>query len=87
MDNTTSTSKHPFMLYPGMDFTTSALADYLNEKYKTKKTGQKFLIGDIQQYLRRGYLPRPYGHHPISIVENEQIGIKIVRVDFNATKK
>jgi len=79
--------KHPFMLYPGMDYTTSALVDFLNEKYELKKTGKPFLLGDIQQYLRRGYLPKAYGHHPISVLENEEIGIKIIRVDFKSTYK
>jgi hypothetical protein len=75
------------ILIPGKDFTTSRLAEFLNEKYGGKRTGTDFLIGDIQQYLRRGYLPKSYGHHPIEFIGNEEIGIKIIRVHFNKTQE
>ncbi len=68
------------------DFTTSKLVDFLNQRYGTKKTGEHFTVGDIQQYLRRGFLPQKYGDHPIDFIENEEIGIKLVRVYFNRTR-
>jgi len=74
-------------LYEGKDFTTSKLVDYLNDKFGSKKTGKAFKIGDIQQYLRRGFLPKSYGHHPICLIESEEIGVKVVRVDFTKTVK
>ena len=79
--------KHPLMLYPGQDYTATKLVDFLNDKYGSKKTGQKFKIGDIQQYLRRGFLPKPYGHHPITFVQNDEIGVKVIRVAFKLTVK
>lgn len=69
------------------DFTTSALVDYLNEKYEKKKTGKPFTLGDIQQYLRRGFLPKNYGYHPIERVQNKKIGLKLIRVNFDKTVK
>lgn len=68
------------------DFTTSRLVDFLNQRYSVKKTGEPFTTGDIQQYLRRGFLPKKYGDHPISFIENEEIGIKLIRVYFNRTR-
>lgn len=69
------------------DFTTSKLVDYLNDKYESKKTGEPFTLGDIQQYLRRGYLPKNYGHHPIQRIEDDNTGLKFIRVDFSKTIK
>lgn len=69
------------------DFTTTALVDHLNKTYSHKKSGSPFTLGDIQQYLRRGFLPKKYGHHPIERVENEKVGIKLIRVDFTKTVK
>lgn len=69
------------------DFTTSKLAEYLNDKYGSKKSGQPFKVGDIQQYLRRGFLPKAYGHHPISLFGSDSIGVSVVRVDFDSTQK
>jgi hypothetical protein len=69
------------------DFTTSALVDYLNKEYGSKKTGEKFKLGDVQQYLRRGFLPKNYGNHPISRIEDTDIGIKLIRVELDKTVK
>ena len=69
------------------DFTIPALVSYLNEKYGGKKSGKAFTSGDIQQYLRRGYLPKPYGYNPISKVEEDDIGLRLVRVQFGIVKK
>lgn len=69
------------------DFTTSALVEYLNKKFTSKKTGEPFNLGDIQQYLRRGFLPKKYGHHPIERIENPSIGIKLIRVNFDKKVK
>lgn len=75
------------ILYPETDFTTVRLVDFLNDKYQFKKTGEKFTLNDIQQYLIRGFLPKRYGHHPIARIENEEIGVKLVRVYFDKTIK
>lgn len=69
-------------LTPGKDFTTTGLKNYLNEKYGGKKTGRDFTIGDLQQYIIKGRLPKEYGGHPISVRENEEISLKIISVDF-----
>jgi hypothetical protein len=64
-------------------FTTSKLVEFLNEAYGEKKTGKPFSSNDIQQYLRRGKLPVYAGGHPIQLVENEDIGTKLIEVDFS----
>lgn len=71
----------------GKDFTTVALVKFLNEKYGQKKTGKPFTLSDIQQYLRRGHLPRPYGFHPITLTYIQEIGINVISVDFETTLK
>lgn len=64
------------------DFTTSALVDFLNNKFGTKESGKRFRIGDLQHYVKRGCLPKQYGGQKIEIFENEAIGIKLIRVHF-----
>jgi len=76
-------NKSPLTLYPGVDFTSAKLIEFLNKKYTHKKTGQPFTTGDIQQYLKRKHLPKPYGGHPINIVECPEIGVKVIRVFFD----
>lgn len=74
-----------FIINTDTDFTASALVDFLKEKYGSKKGGTEFTFQDIQQYMRRGYLPKAYGYHPLKRVENDQVGIKLIRVDFQKT--
>lgn len=69
-------------LVEGRDFTTTGFVNFLNEKHGGKKTGKKFTIGDLQQYIRRGRLPEEYGGHPIVTIESELIGIKVLSIDF-----
>lgn len=75
MDN-----KDEMKLTPSIDFTAPKLVDHLNTTYGSKKTGKSFTVGDIQQYLRRGFLPKSYGGQLLQIVENEQIGLKVIRL-------
>lgn len=79
--------KQELVLSKKNDFTTRALVNYLNEKHGSKVSDKSFTTGDIQQYLRRGYLPKKYGHHPIEKIEDKDTGIKIIRVDFSKTAK
>ncbi len=65
------------------DFTTTALVEYLTEKYGTKKSGKPFRIGDFQGYFSRGYLPAAYGGYKIEYITNEAIGLKLIRVHFD----
>lgn len=76
-----------FVLNTETDFTASALVNFLTEKYGTKKGGTEFTFQDIQQYMRRGYLPKAYGHHPLKWITSEDIGLKIIRVDISKTHK
>lgn len=63
------------------DFTTTALADRLNEVFGSKKTGKPFTLGDIEQYGKKyKKLPDCYGGNSIEIIENKKIGIKVLRV-------
>lgn len=74
-----------FVLNTETDFTSSALVDYLKKKYKKKKGGTEFTFQDVQQYMRRGYLPKAYGHHPLEWVECKEVGVKVIRVNFDKT--
>lgn len=65
------------------DFTTRALVNYLTSVYGSKKSGKPFRIGSLQGYLRRGNLPKAYGGYKVEYIENEAIGIKLVRVHFD----
>ena len=82
-----SSKEEKFVIDDEKDYTTTALVDYLNDKYEHKKTGKKFTLGDIQQYLKRGFLPKPYGHHPIERIEIKKVGLKLIRVHFDKTVK
>ena len=61
------------------DFTTSALARFLNKKHGGKVTGKEFTIQDIQQYEYRG-IPNVYGGQSIERIELENNGIKLLRL-------
>ncbi len=77
--------ENTLVLIPGKDFTTVGLAAHLNNLHGGKKTGKPFTIGDLQQYSLRGRLPSEYGGHPIVVVTDDQIGIKILSVDFSTS--
>ena len=64
------------------DFTPSQLRDYLNKTFTTKVSGRPFTNSDIYQYSKRGKLPDEYGGYEIKIIEDEKIGIKVLRVNF-----
>lgn len=70
------------VLIEGKHFSRSGLADFLNEKYSEKKSGNKFTSRDIQQYAIRGNLPAAYGAHPIKEIRYKDLGL-FVEVDFN----
>ena len=85
MKNISLKDTNILILYPDMDFTSSKLVEFLNTKYGHKKTEKPFTLGDVQQYIRRGFLPRNYGFHPIERVESNEIGIKLIRVHLDRT--
>jgi hypothetical protein len=62
------------------DFTTAALVDHLNKEFGSKETGELFTLGDVQQYLRRGFLPKKYGNNTLERIENAQVGLKLIRL-------
>ncbi len=62
------------------DFTPSTLVKWLNEEFENKTSGNEFTIRDIQQYTIRGSLPKAYGGHSISVIEEDAIGIKVLRL-------
>lgn len=68
------------------DFTSAKLVEFLNQKYNAKKSGKNFTLGDIQQYIRRGFLPKIYGDHPIERIKFDQVGISLIRVHFNIVR-
>lgn len=48
----------------------TTLTKYLNETYKKKKSGVEFRVADVQNYVRRGYLPRYLGNVTIVTLNN-----------------
>ncbi len=71
------------LLKAGKDFTTKGLKKFLNDTHGGKKTGKEFTIGDIQQYVIKGALPKEYGGHPLEVRENDEIYLKVISVDFD----
>ncbi len=61
------------------EYTISSLKDFLVKKFGKKTTGKEFTIGDIHQYLIRGYLPHKYGGNTITV--KTQNGIKIITLN------
>lgn len=43
----------------------AAIVNWLNEKFKEKKSGLKFTAQDVQGYVKRGKLPRYIGGNSI----------------------
>lgn len=69
-----------------IDYTFTGLCNYLNDKYGSKRidgkeTGNEFNHQDIQQYCRRGYLPKKYGGHTIEVIKDEHLGITLLRIE------
>lgn len=69
-----------FKLNPETDFTPSQLRDWLNKNYGTKDSGRPFTNSDVYMYARRMYLPEQYSGKKITVIENVEIGIKILRL-------
>lgn len=67
-------------------YTASGLKDYLIERFKTKKTLEPFTPQDIQNYIRRGYLPKYLGD--IKIEETKGVrGIRTFKLIENDKSK
>jgi len=73
-------TKKRVVLNRDTDFTPSTLVRWLNSEYKHKSSGREFTIRDVQQYTMRGFLPKHYGGHTIQIIEEDSIGIKVLRI-------
>jgi len=57
-------------------FTLCTLRDYLNKKFKQKKSGKQFNILDIEQYVNKGHLPVYIGGFVIKEINNKNIEAK-----------
>jgi hypothetical protein len=69
------------------DFTLASLRDYLNERFGQKSSGKPFTIQDIQGYEAKRHIPDAYGGYEVQVLENEEIGIKLLRLKgFSRTK-
>jgi hypothetical protein len=79
--------KKKIVLNKESDFTPSALVRWLNENYQAKSSGNQFTIRDVQQYTMRGSIPRQYGGKLIEVIEEDAIGIKILRLKSKPSKK
>lgn len=47
--------------FVAQDLTLTGIVDFLNKKYKQKKTGKPFAVTDVQRYIVRGHLPHYIG--------------------------
>ncbi len=65
------------------EYTIQTFIEYMNKNFK-KKTGERFNISDIFQYLLRGYLPYRYGGKLIT--DRKESGIKIITIHENKIK-
>lgn len=45
--------------------TLTGLVNWLNEGMYVKQTGGKFTVGDVQSYIKRGYIPEYLGKNRI----------------------
>lgn len=63
-------------------FTMQRMADYLNNKYKCKTSGEPFNRQDTSGYISRGRLPREYGGNRIEFDQNsfDFYGIKLYKL-------
>lgn len=53
-------------------YTLTDLRNYLNDRFKYKKTGKSFSIADTQLYIKRGYIPKYLGN--VKIKKDTKIG-------------
>lgn len=54
-------------------YTARGLRDYLNEKFKEKKTGRSFTDQDVESYTRRGHLPKYLGGNVLEEVKDDDV--------------
>lgn len=73
-------TKKKVVLNRDTDFTPSALVRWLNDEFESKTSGREFTIRDVQQYTMRGFLPKQYGGNVIEVIEEDEIGIKVLRI-------
>jgi hypothetical protein len=64
----------------GKTFTQTKLKYSLNELYGNKKTGNPFTVADINKYVDRGHLPTYLGANELKIVDDREVGIKLIEV-------
>lgn len=56
--------------------TLTGIRDLLEQKFVTKKSGKKFLLTDVQHYVRRGNIPNYLGGYRI-VLDNSIKGVKL----------
>ena len=67
------------------DFTLTQLTEYLNKKYKEKKSGKPFTTTDVQMYEVRGGLPKYLGDFSSERI-NIKPGLHLLRLTENKDK-
>lgn len=65
----------------GKQLTLTGITYWLNENFK-KQSGNDFTTGDVQSYIRRGYLPKYLGNY-IIVRDKKLSSVKI----YNVIKK
>jgi len=59
--------------------TLTGIKVWLNETFKQKKTGKEFLLNDVQNYIKRGYLPKYLGNFNV-VPDNSVEGVKLYKI-------
>ena len=59
----------------------TGLTSWINSKY-VKQTGNRFTIGDVQQYISRGHLPSYLGRQEIKL-EDGYDNVKLYKIVEN----
>jgi len=67
------------VLEKGTDMTLQRFVEWLNENF-TKESGKRFSSQDVYGYIDRGNLPYHLGMYKVKIIEDAEIGVKVVRV-------
>lgn len=61
------------------EVTMSRICEFLNEKFKVKKSFKSFNTTDVQGYIRRGFLPSYLGGNKI-VASNRDSGAKLYNI-------
>lgn len=59
--------------------TLTGIKVWMNEEFKEKKSGKPFLLNDVQNYVKRGNLPKYLGNFTV-VEDNSVEGVKLYKI-------